>query len=73
MVEIRAWTESFAQKLQGHFGPRLLFMGYQGSYGRGEATPESDIDIVTVLDAVAPADLDAYRTLVQAQPQGELA
>ena len=37
MVEIRAWTESFAQKLQGHFGPRLLFVGYQGSYGRGEA------------------------------------
>ena len=26
-----------------------------------------------MLDAVAPADLDAYRTLVQAQPQGELA
>ncbi len=73
MVEIRAWAESFARKLQGHFGPRLLFVGYQGSYGRGEATPESDIDIVTVLDAVAPADLDAYRTLVQAQPQGELA
>lgn len=73
MVEITSWAEGFAQKLQEHFGPRLLFVGYQGSYGRGEAAPESDIDIVTVLDAVSLVDLDAYRALVRTQPQGELA
>lgn len=65
MIEITSWTQAFAQKLCSHFGPRLLFVGYQGSYARGEATPESDIDIVTILDQVAPADLDGYRELVR--------
>ncbi len=73
MVEIEKWAAAFAQELQNAFGARLLFVGYQGSYGRGEATPESDIDIVTVLEEVATEDLDLYRRLVRAQPQGGLA
>lgn len=73
MIEITSWTQAFAQKLRSHFGPRLLFVGYQGSYARGEATLESDIDIVTVLDQVAPTDLDGYRELVRLMPSGELA
>ncbi len=43
MIEIGSWTREFAQRLRAEFGPRLLFMGYQGSYARGEATPESDM------------------------------
>lgn len=73
MINITAWAENFAQKLSARFGPRLIFVGYQGSYARGEATPDSDIDIVTILDKLAPADLDAYRELVRSMPQGELA
>ncbi len=73
MIEIKAWAAQLAKKLQEAFGPRLLFLGYQGSYGRGEATPQSDIDIVTILDKVGLPDLETYRRLVRAQPQGELA
>ena len=73
MIQIESWAAEFAQKLQKAFGQRLLFLGYQGSYGRGEATDHSDIDIVTVLDQAAPADLDQYRELVRSMPQGELA
>lgn len=73
MIEIKSWAAEFAQKLQDAFGPRLLFVGYQGSYGRGEATPESDIDTVAVLDEVTTEDLDLYRSLVRAMPHGELA
>lgn len=67
MLDIVSWTEAFAAKLEEAFATRMRFVGYQGSYGRGEATPESDIDIVTILDKVAPRDLDAYRGLVRAQ------
>lgn len=73
MIEIESWAAEFAQKLQNAFGERLLFVGYQGSYGRGEPTPESDIDIVAVLDEAGVGDLDTYRSLVRAMPQGELA
>lgn len=73
MVEIERWMEELAGKLSSQFGPRLLFLGLQGSYGRGEANEDSDIDVVCVLDRVALADLDAYRTLVRRMPEGEKA
>lgn len=73
MIEIGSWTREFAQRLRAEFGPRLLFMGYQGSYARGEATPESDIDIVTILDKADIAGLRRYRSVVGAMPQSGLA
>lgn len=73
MVEIKFWMEELAGKLEGRFGPRLLFLGLQGSYGRGEAGEDSDIDVVTVLDRVELADLDAYRAVVRELPEGEKA
>lgn len=73
MIEIASWAGEFAQKLTNCFGERLLFLGYQGSYGRGEATPESDIDIVAILDRVELSDLVQYRKLVGEMPSGELA
>lgn len=73
MVKIENWMEELAGKLAGEFGPRLLFLGLQGSYGRGEAKEDSDIDVVTVLDRVELSDLDAYRAIVRAMPEGEKA
>ena len=73
MVEIERWMKAMAEKLTAQFGPRLLFLGLQGSYGRGEANEDSDIDVVTVLDQVELADLDAYRAIVRKMPDGEKA
>ena len=73
MVEIRSWMDSLSGKLQIVFGSRLLFVGLQGSYGRGEATENSDIDVVTVLDRVERTDLDAYRAVVRELPEGDKA
>lgn len=73
MVDIETWMQELAGKLTGQFGPRLLFLGLQGSYGRGEATGDSDIDVVTVLDRVELSDLDAYRAIVRKMPEGEKA
>ncbi len=46
--------------LQEAFGERLLFAGVQGSYLRGEARPDSDIDLLVVLDHVDLTDLDHF-------------
>ena len=73
MVEIERWMEELAGRLAERFGPRLLFLGLQGSYGRGEANEDSDIDVVTVLDRVELSDLDAYKAIVSAMPEGEKA
>ena len=73
MVDIEVWMGELAEKLTGRFGDRLLFLGLQGSYGRGEAGEDSDIDVVTVLDRVELADLDEYRGAVRGMPEGEKA
>lgn len=73
MVEnIRHWMESFTRLLTGAFKERLLFLGLQGSYARGEATPQSDIDVVVLLDSMRPEDFLTYRDLCHNLPHREL-
>lgn len=73
MVEIERWMAGLRAELSERFGSRLLFLGLQGSYGRGEANEDSDIDVVAVLDRVELSDLDAYRAIVRKMPEGEKA
>lgn len=55
MIEITGWMKGFLQKLDNIFGKRVFFVGLQGSYGRGEATETSDIDVVVILlNSVSP-------------------
>lgn len=67
------WLEEFTQKLTSAFGRQLLFVGIQGSYGRGEAGPDSDIDLVVILEQAKLPQLEAYRALLDTMPQQELA
>ena len=73
MFDIDHWLAEMTEKLCAVFGDRLLFLGLQGSFQRGEATDHSDIDLVSVLDTVSAADLLAYRGVVAAMPDGERA
>lgn len=61
--------EDYLQKLLGEckyaFGGRLLYVGLQGSYMRGEATDRSDIDIMVILDDFSVADMDVYREILK--------
>jgi hypothetical protein len=66
--DVRAWLDLLLQKLQNQFGARLLFCGLQGSFRRGEAHAQSDIDLVVVLDRLTPADLQVYQRLVRSMP-----
>ena len=72
MIDISAWMQSFLQKLDDTFKERVCFVGLQGSYGRGEATETSDIDMVVILDALSAADIQSYHNMLDAFPHREL-
>ena len=72
-VDVQAWMDRLTAELRGAFGERLLFVGLQGSRGRGESRPDSDIDAVVVLDRLELDDLEAYRALLGRMPRRELA
>lgn len=66
--DIDTWMKEYLNELISLFGSRLLFVGLQGSYGRGEATDSSDIDVVVILDHAAPEDLKAYSAMLDSLP-----
>ncbi|MBQ2767312.1 MAG: nucleotidyltransferase domain-containing protein [Clostridia bacterium] len=72
MIDISAWMNQFLSALDKNFGDRVWFVGLQGSYGRGEATETSDIDVVVILDELSAADLQIYNSLVNTLPHSEL-
>ena len=49
-MEIRDIIEDFKQKIQKLYGKKLKKIILYGSYARGEATEESDIDLLIVLE-----------------------
>ena len=57
MIDITAWMQNFLQTLNETFVNRVWFVGLQGSYGRGEATETSDIDIVVILNELSSTDI----------------
>ena len=61
---VEKWVSQFTQQVKALFGQRLRFVGLQGSQRRGEATEESDVDLVVILDQVEPEDLAAYRQML---------
>ena len=72
MIDITAWMEIFLQALNETFANRVWFVGLQGSYGRGEATETSDIDVVAILDELSAADIQAYHAMLDTLPHREL-
>ena len=72
MIDIDAWMEIFLQTLDETFANRVWFVGLQGSYGRGEATETSDIDVVAILDELSAADIQSYHAMLDTLPHREL-
>ena len=72
MLDLSKWMDMFLGLLDNCFGERVWFVGLQGSYGRGEATKTSDIDVVVILDELSAADIRAYRSMLDALPHRDL-
>lgn len=68
MTDIKTWMNTFTEKVEALFPRRVWFIGLQGSYGRGEATATSDIDVVVILDELRIDDLMRYRNMLDALP-----
>ena len=72
MIDINVWMNDFLQELNEVFENRVWFVGLQGSYGRGEATETSDIDVVVILDELSASDVLAYHDMLENFPHREL-
>jgi len=71
MVDIEKYISQLIRELKISFGERLIYVGLQGSYLRGEAGDESDIDIMTVIEGLNIADMDAYREIIKSMPSAD--
>ena len=72
MIEITTWLDVFLKAIEKTFANRVWFVGLQGSYGRGEATETSDIDVVVILDQLSALDIQAYHDMLVMLPNREL-
>ena len=72
MIDINGWMNDFLQKLNDVFVNRVWFVGLQGSYGRGEATETSDIDVVVIFDELSALDIQTYQDMLDTLPHREL-
>ena len=72
LINITVWMQKFLQTLKETFRDRVWFVGLQGSYGRGEATETSDIDVVVILDELSAMDIHTYNTMLDVLPHREL-
>ncbi len=72
LINVSSWMDTFLKALQETFGDRVWFVGLQGSYGRGEATETSDIDVVVILDELSAKDIEAYNRMLNTLSHREL-
>ena len=72
MIEISSWMDKFVGALEASFKNRVWFIGLQGSYGRGEATETSDIDVVVIFDELTAQDIQIYNAILDTLLNREL-
>ena len=68
-INIDSWIYEYQKAIENKFGNRVWFIGLQGSYGRGEATEQSDIDVVLILDKVTVEDLKVHSDISDTLPE----
>ena len=65
MFDLDKYLADLILTCRSAFGERLLYMGLQGSWLRGEAHENSDIDIMVILDGFSVRDMDTYRGILK--------
>lgn len=64
MFDTDAYLQELTDAMKREFGERLLYVGLQGSYLRGEATENSDLDVMVLIDRLSVQDLSVYRAII---------
>ena len=64
MFELDRYLNDLILNCRAVFGERLLYVGLQGSWLRGEAHENSDIDVMVILDRFSVRDMDQYREIL---------
>ena len=59
------YLENRISRCKEAFGGRLVYVGLQGSWLRGEATENSDIDVMIVIDGFSVEDMKTYRVILK--------
>ncbi len=65
MFDLDSYLNALILSCRAAFGERLLYVGLQGSYLRGEAHENSDIDVMLILDRFSVRDMDHYREILK--------
>ena len=65
MFDLDNYLANLIMNCRSAFGERLLYVGLQGSWLRGEAHENSDIDIMVILDGFSVRDMDTYRGILK--------
>ncbi len=65
MIDIEDYLQKQIGACKNTFRERLLYVGLQGSYMRDEATDQSDVDVMIILEDFSVADMDAYREILK--------
>ena len=72
MICLDDFLKQYRAELEQTFGDRVWFLGLQGSYGRGEAGEQSDLDLVLILDRLDTADIACYNAMLDRLPHRQL-
>ena len=65
MFDLNQYLACLILNCRSAFGERLLYVGLQGNYLRGEAHENSDIDVMVILDRFSVQDMAAYRGILK--------
>ncbi len=65
MFDLNKYLDNLILNCRSAFGERLLYVGLQGSYLRGEAGESSDVDVMVILDRFSVRDMDLYREILK--------
>ena len=65
MFDLDSYLNNLISSCRTAFGDRLLYVGLQGSWLRGEAHENSDIDVMVILDRFSVQDMDRYREILK--------
>lgn len=63
--DISEYCQRLKEAMLSEFGEKVCYIGLQGSYLRGEATENSDIDIMVILETLTMKDMDTYRSIIE--------